>query len=190
MRHAPLRMQRPLSVARWVIPALLSILMLIPAGAVAHEDWMANLESFEKIYTAGDPIGRIRLTYSAWDADKPVLALECGLFKGTVPAAGLTDLPGPNWHSIVVAYSTSTTPMVVGERNPEPYVYVLVPLGGPRGEAWEQTWVTFHFDSRGVTRKIKHYVPDPATNSIGGAWVDWPISSGITAQQALRQPRQ
>lgn len=190
MRSTPLAKLRSFRLSSTVLPAILSILMLTSLVAAAHEDMGAGLESFEKTYTASDPIGRIRITYSARNTDKPTLALECRLFKASVPAAGLTDLPGPGWDALGVFYSTTTTPMIVGGRKLEPYVYISVPLRGPRGTAWNQTWVTFHFDANGLTRKIKHFAEDNASNSTYVSWADWPIGSGITAEQALRQPRQ
>jgi hypothetical protein len=157
-------------------------------GVAAREDMGATLESFEKSYTASAPIGRIRLGYSARNPDKQTLALECRLFKGTVPTAGLADLPGPDWDALTVAYSTTTTPIVEGV-DLEPYVYVLVPLRGPRGEVWEQTWVIFHFDAHGLKRKIKRFAHDAVHDWTEVTWNDWPIGSGMSAEQALRQPR-
>jgi hypothetical protein len=67
-----------------------------------------------------------------------------------------------------------------------------VPLGGPPGAAWEQTWAVFHFDSQGkLSRTITRSVPDPVldrtTHHISS---DWKIGAGITAEAALSRSRQ
>lgn len=54
------------------------------------------------------------------------------------------------------------------------------------GKAWQQTWVTFHFDADGkLTRRIKRFSPDEATNSIRVLWNDWKIGAGISPESAL-----
>jgi len=67
---------------------------------------------------------------------------------------------------------------------------VQVPLNGPVGKAWEQTWVTFHFDADGkLSRRIKRCIPNEATNSIRIVWKEWEIGSGVSAEALLESAK-
>ena len=101
--------------------------------------------------------------------NEPGLAVECELFRGSVPAKGLADLPRPDWERFVAAYSlTDVTSFESGKWTGRPYVYVEVPLFGPTGKAaWQHTWATFHFDADGkLIRRIKRFISNEATNTI------------------------
>ena len=164
--------------------------MLAAASASAHVDMIAPLAKVEKEYAAPKPLGRLRVTYSGPEAGKePGLAVECDLFRGSVPAKGLADLPRPDWERFVAAYSL--TSFESGKWTERPYVYVQVPLLGPAGKApWEQTWATFHFDADGkLIRRIKRFISNKATNSIGVVWKEWDIGSGVSADALLESAK-
>lgn len=160
-------------------------LALFVPWAAAHEDMIAPLEKVEKVYATPAPLGQLRVVYSAAkNATEASLRVDCVLFRGSVPAEGLADLPRPDWDRFVAAYSL--TSFESGKWTQRPYVYVSVPLNGPAGKAWEQTWVTFHFDADGkLLRRIKRFVPDAATKSIQVLWRDWQVGSGVSAEAAL-----
>jgi hypothetical protein len=170
--------------------ALVPVLVLGAAFAWAHEDVIAPLAKVEKVYAAAKPLGRLRVTYSGAERDKePGLTVECEMFRVSVPAQGLADLPRPDWESFVAAYSL--TSYQAGKWIDRPYVYVQVPLNGPVGKAWEQTWVTFHLDADGkLTRRIKRFIPDQGTNSIRVVWKEWAIGSGVSAEAVLESAKE
>ncbi|HLL89046.1 MAG TPA: hypothetical protein VK324_07060 [Tepidisphaeraceae bacterium] len=150
----------------------------------AHSDQIAPLAKVEKVYAAPEPIGRLSAVYTAHEGDaKESLVIECGLFKARVGAEGLTDLPRPDWGSFSVAYSLTS---FEGKWVERPYLYVTVLLHGPPGQAWQQTWATFHFDADGkLTRRVKRFVPDEASKSIRVIWEDWPVGSWSSAEAIL-----
>ena len=70
--------------------------MLAAASASAHVDMIAPLAKVEKEYAAPKPLGRLRVTYSGPEAGKePGLAVECDLFRGSVPAKDWRICRGP-----------------------------------------------------------------------------------------------
>ena len=160
-------------------------LVLTAAAVSAHEDATPPLAKVEKVYAAPEPLGELRATYTAAGAGKEqALVVECGVFRGSVPARGLADLPRPDWGGLSVAYSL--TSVEHGRWVRRPYVYVVVPLHGPAGRSWEQTWATFHFDADGrLVRRVKRFVPDEATNSIRVVWKEWAVGSGVPAEAVL-----
>ena len=169
--------------------ALVPVLVLAAAFASAHEDVIAPLAKVEKVYAAAKPLGQLRVTYSGAERDKgPGLAVECELFRVSVPAKGLADLPRPDWESFFAAYSL--TSYQSGKWIDRPYVYVQVPLNGPAGRAWERTWVTFHFDADGkLVRRIKRFISDRGTNSTRVIWKEWAIGSGVSAEAVLESAK-
>ena len=161
-------------------------LALAATPASAHEDTIAPLSKVEKVYAAPKPLGELRVTYSGAGRGKGPgrLAVGCDAFRGDVPAEGLSDLPRPDWERFFAAYSLTSYER--GKWTGRPYVYVQVPLNGPAGEAWERTWVTFHFGAGGKPiRRIKRFIPDEATNSVRVLWKDWKIGSGVSAERLL-----
>jgi hypothetical protein len=160
--------------------------MLAAASASAHVDMIAPLAKVEKEYAAPKPLGRLRVTYSGPEAGKePGLAVECDLFRASVPARGLADLPRPDWECFFAAYSLTSYDS--GKLTERRYVYVQVPLSGPAGKApWEQTWATFHFDADGkLIRRIKRFISSEATKGIRVVWKEWEIGSGVSADALL-----
>ncbi len=164
-------------------------LVLAASSASAHEDMIAPLAKVEKVYATPKPLGQLRVTYSGAERGKePGLAVECELFRGSVPARGLSDVPRPDWERSLAAYSL--TSYESGKWTDRPYVYVQVPLSGPVGKAWEQTWVTFHFDADGkLSRRIKRFIRNEATNSIRVVWKEWEIGSGVSAEALLESAK-
>ena len=120
---------------------------------------------------------------------EPGLAVECDLFRASVPARGLADLPRPDWECFFAAYSLTSCDS--GKFTERRYVYVQVPLSGPAGKApWEQTWATFHFDADGkLVRRIKRFTSNKATNSIRMVWKEWEIGSGVSADALLESAK-
>ncbi len=169
--------------------ALVAILLLEPRAG-AHEDDSAPLVKVEKVYAAPKPIGYLRVVYTCSEVGKPqILLVECDLFRRTVPVDGLTDLPRPDWDRFGAAYSA--TSFEDGKWTDRPYLYLIVPLNGPRGENWEQTWATFHFNAEGkLTRKIKRFIPLPSPpDAVDMVWEDWEIGSGQSAQSVIEATR-
>jgi hypothetical protein len=167
------------------------VLMLISISAVADQDMIAQLSSSDlassgNVYTALEPLGQIRARLSATVQDRQILEVTCNLFKSIVPSEGLADLPRPDWSALSVTFSVRPA----DRQGLGPYISLKVPLGGPPGVAWEQTWAEFHFDSRGtVSRRITRQVRDPVPNATVHTSRDWKIGAGITAEAALAQPR-
>lgn len=169
------------------LPAFL-VLMLTSMSAVADQDMIARLAGSDNVYTALEPLGQIRVRFSATAQDRQTLLLDCNLFTATVASEGLVDLPRPDWSALLVTFSVRPA----DGRSQGPYISLKVPLGGPPGVAWEQTWAEFHFDSQGkVSRRITRSVPDPVlSRTTHHISKDWKIGAGITAEAALNQPRQ
>lgn len=169
-------MKSPGSLWRFTLLALISL------GAVADEDWQPPVVRVEKMYEHHDAVGRMKVVLTR-DGDREKLEVDCRLFSAVVPSQGLADLPRPDWGALGA---------FTGGSGEDRYVYVSVPLFGPPGEAWEQTWVTFHFDSRGkLTRKIKRFEPETTVNGvkfIRVLWKEWTIGAGIPVQAALGLP--
>jgi hypothetical protein len=165
------------------------VLTLTSMSAVADQDMIARLASSDNVYTALEPLGQIRVRFSAIAQDRQTLELDCNLFKATVPSEGLADLPRPDWSALSVTFSVR--PAGQGRQALGPYISLQVPLSGPTGVAWEQTWAVFHFDSQGIlTRTIRRSVPDPVLErTTHHTSRDWKIGAGITAEAALNQPR-
>ncbi len=172
---------------RELVSGCLVALLGAAATASAHEDMIAPLAKVEKVYAAPKPLGPLRVTYVGANREKePALTIECNLFHGSVPAKGLTDLPRPDWERFFTAYSL--TSYESGKWTDRPYVYVQVPLLGPVGKPWEQTWVTFHFDANGkLVRRVKRFAP--ATNFIRVVWKEWKIGSGVSAEALLESTK-
>lgn len=128
--------------------------------------------------------GRLGVTYSGPEAGKePGLAVECDLFRASVPARGLADLPRPDWECFFAAYSLTSYDS--GKLTERPYVYVQVPLSGPAGKPWQQTWATFDFDADGkLIRRIKRFISSEATKGIRVVWKEWEIGSGVSADDS------
>ena len=173
--------------------AFFLVFMLAAASASAWEDMIAPLVKVDKEYAAPKPLGRLRVTYSGPErGNEPGLAVECELFRGSVPAKGLADLPRPDWERFVAAYSlTDLTSFESGKWTGRPYVYVQVPLLGPAGKAArQQTWATFHFDADGkLIRRIKRFISNEATNSIRVVWKEWEIGSGVSSDALLESAK-
>ena len=165
--------------------ALWLALVFVAPYAAAHEDQHAPLAKADNVYATPKPLGQLRVVYTAAkDAGDAGLSVECDLFRAAVPAAGLADLPRPAWDRFTVAYSL--TNYEGGKWTDRPYVYVMVPLYGPAGQAWEQTWVTYNFDADGKpVRRIKRFIPDPAGKFIRSVWKEWEIGSGVSAEALL-----
>jgi hypothetical protein len=163
--------------------------MLAAASASAHVDMIAPLAKVEKEYAAPKPLGRLRVTYSAPEAGKePSLAVECDLFRASVQARGLADLPRPDWECFFTAYSL--TSFDSGKLTERPYVYVQVPLSSPAGKPWQQTWATFDFDADGkLIRRIKRGISSEATKGIRVVWKEWEIGSGVSADALLESAK-
>jgi hypothetical protein len=159
-------------------------LVSLATTALAHEDSIAPLSRVEKDYNAPPPIGTIRVAYRAAAGDRPAsLGVACDAMRCDVPAAGLVDLPRPDFGGLVAAYST--TSFENGRWTDRPYVYVSVPLHGPPGGSWTQTWATFHVDADGrLTRRIKRFVP--GANAVDVIWKEWPIGGGTSATDVLQ----
>jgi len=170
------------------VAILLAILLTTPRAS-AHVDMIAPLTKVEKVYAAPKPLGKLRATYtSEEDGKKPALVVECEAFRASVPEIGLEDLPRPDWSSFSVAYSL--TSFESGKWVERPYLYLKVTLHGPPGRSWEQTWATFHFDADGkLTRRIKRFIPNEATNSIRSIWKEWEIGSGVSAEILLESAK-
>ena len=114
------------------------------------------------------------------------------MFRGSVPAKGLADLPRPDWERFVAAYSlTDLTSFESGKWTGRPYVYVEVPLLGPAGKAaWQHTWATFHFDADGkLIRRIKRFISNETTNTIRVVWKEWEIGSGVSSDALLESAK-
>jgi hypothetical protein len=163
--------------------------MLAAASASAHVDMIALLAKVEKEYAAPKPLGRFRVTYSGPEAGKePGLAVECDLFRASVPAKGLADLPRPDWECFFAAYSLTSYDS--GKLTERPYVYVQVPLFGPAGKPWQPTWATFDFDADGkLIRRIKRFISSEATKGIRVVWKEWEIGSGVSADALLESAK-
>ena len=164
-----------------------SLFLALAAVLPAHEDRIGPLVQVQKVSAVPKPIGRTTLTWDAGAGETPApsLKLQCDLFAAAVPANGLADLPRPDFNPMHVAWSlTSFGP----ERKwvDRPYLYVVIPLHGPAGQAWEQTWVTFHFDDKGaMTRKFKRFVR-AGENSVSVFWKDWPVGGGVSAEDLYK----
>jgi hypothetical protein len=164
------------------------VMVLTSLSAVADQDMIAQLASSDNVYTALEPLGQIRVRFSGTAQDRQTLELDCNLFKATVPSEGLVDLPRPDWNALSVTFSVRAAGQ--GRQAQGPYISLRVPLSGPPGVAWEQTWAVFHFDSQGkVSRMITRFAPDPVLNSTTVISRDWKFGAGITAEAALSQPR-
>ena len=163
--------------------------MLAAASAFAWEDMIAPLAKVEKEYAAPKPLGRLRVTYSGPEGgNEPGLAVECDLFRVSVPARGLADLPRPDWECFFAAYSLTSYDS--GKLTERPYVYVQVPLSGPAGKPWQQTWATFDFDADGkLIRRIKRFISNEATNTIRVVWKEWEIGSGVSSDALLESAK-
>jgi hypothetical protein len=164
--------------------AILLALLLTSSSTAAHVDMIAPLLKVEKVYAAPKPLGKLRATYTrSEDGKEQGLLVECELFRRSVPANGLTDLPRPDWSAFYVAYSLTSDRSGKVKR---PYLYLVVPLHGPVGTSWEQTWATFHFDADGkLTRRIKRIIPTASPNSVHVLWEVWEIGSGVSAEAVL-----
>lgn len=166
-----------------------AILLLLPSLAVAHSDLIAPLLKVEKVYAAPKPLGELRAVYARSDDGKEqALLVECGLFRRSIPANGLVDLPRPDWSSFHVSFSL--TSFESGKTVDRPYLNLVVPLHGPAGQSWEQTWATFHFDADGkLTRRLKRIIPLATPNSVDVLWKEWAIGSGLSAEALLEVPQ-
>jgi len=170
--------------------AALTAIFLLGPRAEGHEDMIAPLVKVEKVYAAPKPIGHLRVVYTCSEVGKPrILLLECDLFRRTAPVDGLTDPPRPDWDRFGAA--SSATSFEDGKWIDRPYLYLIVPLNGPRGENWDQTWATFHFNAEGkLTRKIKRFIPlPPPQDTVDMVWEDWEIGSGQSAQSVIEATR-
>lgn len=167
------------------IAATLIAFLLMVSRVGAHEDMIAPLVKVEKVYATPKPLGPLRIAYADSEGGKPqTLLVKCDLFGRSIPAEGLLDLPRPDWSLLSAAYSL--TSFESGKWVERPYLYLVVPLHGPAGESWEQTWATFHFDANGkLTRKIKRFVPMSSPNAIRVLWEDWGIGSNVSAKSVL-----
>ena len=116
--------------------AFFLVFMLAAASASAWEDMIAPLAKVDKEYAAPKPLGRLRVTYSGPErGNEPGLAVECELFRGSVPVKGLADLPRPDWERFVAAYSlTDLTSFESGKWTGRPYVYVRSSPARPCGQ--------------------------------------------------------
>ena len=169
--------------------AILLVLLLAMSIAAAHEDVIGALVKVEKVYAAPSPLATLRAAYTASEhAKEQTLLVECGLFRRNVPAEGLADLPRPDWSSFYVAYSL--TSFEGGKWVERPYFYLVVPLHGPVGKSWDQTWATFHFEADGkLTRRLKRLIPLASLDSVDTLWTEWAIGSGVSAEAVLEAAR-
>ena len=167
--------------------AIMLLLMLESSFAAVNEDESGMLLSVAKVFAAPAPLGKLRGEFTtSQDGKKLALLVECALFRRNVPANGLVDLPRPDWSSFHFAYSL--TSYESDKLVARPSLYLVVPLHGPIGKSWEQTWATFHFDAGGkLTRRIKQFIP--SASAIRVLWEPWEIGSGVSAEAALDAAR-
>ena len=172
--------------------AFFLVFMLAAASASAWENMIAPLVKVDKEYAAPKPLGRLRVTYLGPErGNEPGLAVECELFRGSVPVKGLADLPRPDGSVSLSPTSTDLTSFESGKWTGRPYVYVEVPLLGPAGKAaWQHTWATFHFDADGkLIRRIKRFISNETTNTIRVVWKEWEIGSGVSSDALLESAK-
>lgn len=152
----------------------------------AHQDMIGVLSKVEKVYSAPDPIGQLRVAYSTSNEGEVAdLTIDSQLFSATVPREGLEDLPRPDWSALYATYSFTVDES--GRSTGIPYLTVRVPLHGPIGQAWSQTWVTFYWNADGeLSRHLRMHKMSDVTNMTHVYWGDWAIGEGIDAETALR----
>ena len=180
-----MRNQRHSVLHRVAVLAVLAGLFLA-APATGHQDRIPPAKYLHAIYEAPDPIGDIELIYDARE-ENPTLRVDCDLFDTAVPQKALADLPRPNWNQLEVRYSLTSYDAEQQRIVNQPYLYIQVPLFGPPGESWQQTWVTFHFDHNGIFEKraLRRTV-ELEENASRHYWPDWPVEGEKTANQVLK----
>lgn len=165
-----------------VFVLVIGLFLTVPAAA--HQDRIPPAKYLHAVYEAPDPIGDITLVYDGRQ-ENATLRLACDLFESAVPHEALADLPRPNWNEIEVRFSLTS----YDERRQlveRPYLYIQVPLFGPSGESWQQTWVTLHFDHNGkFEKRALRRIVELDENMSRHFWPDWPVEGDKTAQQVL-----
>lgn len=166
--------------------------------ALAHSDMIGPLIIVEKVHGTPDPIGRIVVRYDGSDAAKPTLTLSSNLFQVELPPQALLNLPSPDWDNMRVPWSMTSIDRRTGEIIRQPYLYVSIPLRGPKGKTWIRANVLFFFDTQGLLkeRHLQMYVaikdkkwlvdlPHSEADVIGTLGEEWPLTSTETAEEVL-----